>query len=995
VELEAPRVWVRLLIEVQPDGRLVVGATDDLGWNVAPLRTARPAFGWPQRDLPPSQRGEVDDLSVRWPAALVEMLSRAVDRLPAHRTGASTPPAVPILAATSPSVRLVSAVDVTERLMRTLPADPAAPSEGQPFLGDRVVALEDRGAEQPVNAFSLPLELVAVGPRGADALNNIGSPWVRSDPQLQPHIAEVTWLEEPRDVVQWLADRAIDVLVIDAADAQSLASMMTRRARRAAHTLRTVVILGQGDGGPLDAAAIQLPAGRSVLTVKGPPNDTQLAAVNSFLVALSHDLPLHDALVGARALHPAVSIDLSASPASLHDLRLSAAWGVLERELAALSGTVGPGSAQQLRQQLAVQPGTSAYDDVDELVTGVTDARTMHVDFARETLGLHPLARARRSLAVAEAATHRLQTAGPISRATDTAQPPRVVNIGVRRGDDMVAAPDADSVYVEATRSLVAGGRYDLDVQIGAPWRHSLVVDDPKDAQIQLPDEDTGTELQISLFSDDVTVVGASTQALYVPSAGPSAVMTFALVLPSGPRTTRVRLSVFHRDNLIQTLRLDVPITIEEVVHSSPILVARLEHSATRDWTNVEQLGNRALSLTLNADGVGGHRLFLKRGEITATLPVDATREHHAANEIRQILTRTIDRPSDAAATVWQLAQQGQRVYHWIRNRLDDDAADAIRALRSSVDQTIQVVRADHDQAIPWALLYDWSLPETVLGDDPPPVCFGRLDAGGPCAHGANDRAVCVLGFWGMRHRMEELLADPTVRDIPWRVAVGNPSVLVALGVEDDATEALERRLPQVVEPGAVRTLTRQDRLLDALFDPTRPGIVLVLGHNETADIFGEPTGPRIQLLTADRWLQGKGISQSEDKHGRWQPPHSIVLLLSCASAAPAVTELTSYLSALQAVKAGAIVGTECDVYSDLAVEFTLHIQAAMTGRAVPAPANHDGGDREQPQLAPVAACTFAQAMRVARHRIVIDDKDPRGFVFGAFGPAELTLFQE
>jgi hypothetical protein len=67
-----------------------------------------------------------------------------------------------------------------------------------------------------------------------------------------------------------------------------------------------------------------------------------------------------------------------------------------------------------------------------------------------------------------------------------------------------------------------------------------------------------------------------------------------------------------------------------------------------------------------------------------------------------------------------------------------------------------------------------------------------------------------------------------------------------------------------------------------------------------------------------------------------------------------------------------------------------------MTGRAAPLAADTDDGQASDDASAPVprSVQTFAQAVRFARHRIVIDKGDPRGFAFDAFGPAELTLVQ-
>jgi len=270
-----------------------------------------------------------------------------------------------------------------------------------------------------------------------------------------------------RDVLDRLAGREIDVLIVDAFDGQRLESMM-RRGTRNLPAARVLVVLGVGDGGPLDALDIQVPAARSVLTLKGPPTDVQLRAVSIFLLALSHDLPLHEALVMARTVSPAIRADLAASPESLHDLRLTSVWAALERRLAELSGAVGPGTIADLSEHVSGLP-VPTQDVGCALVTGVSEARVMmEVDFARESGGLHPPARAYRQLAEAQEAMRRLHASPAAPRAALTERPFRVVNIGLRRQGDILA-PGALSTYVEASRSLVAGGCYDLDVQIGAP----------------------------------------------------------------------------------------------------------------------------------------------------------------------------------------------------------------------------------------------------------------------------------------------------------------------------------------------------------------------------------------------------------------------------------------------------------------------------------------------------------------------------------------------
>jgi hypothetical protein len=966
------QAWLRLRTEVQPDGKLVVGVADDLGEEVRRLRAPGLAFGWSEFSLPPSNRWPSGPLSIRYPVALPGMLAGCAERLGDGR--------VPVFAAAPPA--LFSGVDVAERLLRAIPSiagTPAGPASVSPAsLGeDRWVVLQDRATPRPATPFALPLRVAAVGQRGAEALARLGGPWITPDQDLQPYIADIGWLEEPRDVLPRLAERDIDVLIVDAFGASDLGSRLRRRARRPG-TLRLVIVLGAGDGGALDAGDIRIPAARSVLTVKGPPGDGQLQAVRDFLLALSHDRPLHEALVSVRSQQ--YRADLSASPESLHDLRLASARAALERDLAELSGSVGPGTTQQLNEQVTRDLPATEQDTGRELVTGVSQARQVaaQVSFTRESLGLYPLARACRHLVSARGALHRLRAPALTLTSRDiTTEPPfRVVNMALRHRGDAVA-PGAASGYLDERRTLAAAGPYDLDVQIGAPWLNSLVADDPKTAQLHLPDDSRGHDVEVALFSDAVTVLGDRTRTLRVPTSGPSDLVTFPLVMPDAAGPAWVRLSVYHRENLLQTFRLDMLVTAAEEVRPEPVLVAHLQHSATRDWTNLDQLGARAVSITLNADSSGGHRIFVKRLDVTMTLPVDASGHRHLMDEVRKVLTDAVDQKEPTDEIVWQLARKGQELHGWIFNGSDDAGGEALRSLRGWADEAVQVIRADPKQAVPWSLVYDWSLPVALHGAPTPPVCFGRTGDGRPCGHGPDDGGVCVLGFWGIRHQLEELLGDPTRDCIPPEVAVGNPGALVALGVQDGATGTLSARLSPIVAPGAVRTLSAQESLLDSLFRADRPGIVLVLGHNETRTLFGEPEGSRISLLTSEAWLQWKAITTQGTKNGKWRPPHSVVFLLSCGSAASDVTELNGFLSALRGVKAGAIVGTECDVYSDQALDFTLHLLGAMTGRT------------GQPGVPPL---TFTSAVRFARQHLVIGKEDPRGFAFSAFGPAGLSL---
>jgi hypothetical protein len=966
MELEVPRVWLRLEFRVDADGQLSLTVTDDRGRSASADRGSQ---GWVPAVLPAV--GLPEPVVVRVPQALGSLLSDAVFRLPATRVGTTLRPAVPVFVSLPASLDLLISTAAIDQLL----------AQQVPIATDARVLIHHRTTSSPVSPFTLPLDLVASGDRGPGILETFDrSPWVQADQGVQSHLASSRDIPDVVELAEYLAEHDVDLIVLDASAAQRLSAAQPAAGRQS--VLRAVVVLAEGNGGLLDGAGAAVPWARSTFLVKGPPDAEQFTVLQQLLVALSHDLPLHDALVFLRnGMATPNRVQLFASPDSLHDLRLTSAWSAIERSLAGINGTVGQRAGEDEAHLSEAMPQADP-SLLRRVVDDVAEVRRLNLDFAFESRGLLPLASAWQRLVSAFDGARLLRNGGqngaqvPSAAAQDPQ--PRVVNLGLRRGAEVLAAPNTGSTYVDPSRSLVAGGRYELDVQIGAAWQASLVVGEPPAIDLLLPDDRRGHDLHVSVFGEKVRIEGPATRVLRLPPAGPSEVISFAVVMPVAEGPVHLRVSVYYRQNLLQTFRLDGLVAAAEQVHAEPILVAELDHSATHDWGNLDELGRRALSLTLNTDGRDGHQLYIKGLKVAATVRVDVDREDNLMKDIRQVLTESVEKTRSPQSTVWALAELGRSLFGAVFSEVDDAAAEALRTVSRSTDETLQVVRANTDRAVGWPLVYDWLLPDVMFGGPEPEVCFGRGMNGGPCGHSAADGVVCVLGFWGLRHRLEELLADPVREDMPIDVAVRNPNVLVALGVDDDATKSLAGRLSSAGTAG-VHVLGPQDSLLADLWKPDRPGIVIVLGHHETRDLVGEPQGARIELLTADRWLRGGKLIDQAQQQGRWRPPHSVVLLLSCRSAAAAPTEMTTFLKALQGARAGAVIGTECDVFSDVAVEFAT---ALLTSMFV------DGtgpGSRGR-------SASFAEAVRRARQSIVVDRRDPVGFAFDAFGPADLRL---
>src|SRR4029453_11903996 len=103
--------------------------------------------------------------------------------------------------------------------------------------------------------------------------------------------------------------------------------------------------------------------------------------------------------------------------------------------------------------------------------------------------------------------------------------------------------------------------------------------------------------------------------------------------------------------------------------------------------------------------------------------------------------------------------------------------------------ETIQVVRRHPEFAFPLAVLYDWALPASADAIDKAPVCTGATGDGTPCRCDARAAtSVCVRGFWGVRHVIEEFVREQDAQDHVSDVApaAGAPPGLCTVRKEGD-----------------------------------------------------------------------------------------------------------------------------------------------------------------------------------------------------------------
>lgn len=971
--MHVPRVWCRVVVKIRHDGALTMAVQDDTGLRVTAPQSGDTRRGWHEDWLTLS--GLPVPVRVQWPDELATALVGASERLESLRSASPYPAVVPLLVKAPRELALVHWQEGLEDLM--------GEDLGTRGLG-RWLAVGDRprtGGDVP--AFELPLRLLLIGEAGYEVQERCladGNPWV--DQQgVTTATSVTTWVESAREAAAHMQEGDVDIIVADAADASRL-KLRPKLVRPA----RLAIVLGSGDGGPTEGAALALSWCRSLLLAPGPAAPSRLQAVSEMLFGLSHDLPLHDAVTWAADLSGG-RLRLSASAESLHDLRLTSAWEAIERETTSLQGLLGAadlssvieGAApwkpavewvSRVRTLEGPSPGIPFEVLPDPEESLLPNLGNVRIGFAMEREGLLPLAGAKARLGRVRDLVRDMTAAEPTLRARGPADADRVVNLGVRRSSTAVA-PGATAVYADQRSVLAADRSYTLDVQVGSPWQHTLMKGWVEPIGLLLPDSRRGHDLTVSIFSDTFVLDGLTTLALHLPPEGASEMVSFAIRTPAQPGYAWLRVSVYHQDNLLQTFRLTAVVADDERYEERDALVAELEHSATTGWRNLDALGRRDLSVTLN-HGTWGHRVFIKHRAVTGIATLDNEALDKFAQRIRENLALLVDGAVEPADAVWELANLGRDLHVAVFAELGPQPRQALEDVRNGSDLDVQVVRTHVQTALPWPLSYDWPLPTRIVGEPRPPVCLGRLPDGQPCTHTAADEVVCVRGFWGLRHQVEEILADPEGREAAGPIDVGQGGALLALGVQDPYVAELDSEVERLLDPATIRRLGGTDRFLDEAFQPSHAGVVVVLGHYEREPVEGQPQGDRISIGTLERWLLPVDILQSAGIG--WGAPRPLVLLLACGSTAVRPRELTSFLSALHGACAGGIVGTECDIFTDLARDFTAALLGAMRGEP--------GG----------TGMNFSRAVLTARRELVLGKGDVRGLVFDAYGPAELAF---
>ncbi len=767
---------------------------------------------------------------------------------------------------------------------------------------------------------------------------------------------------------------------------------------------RLIVVLDRGRTDPSWRAIQVARPGSAVVwapLVADGSGSSFVSKLVSELVADEHVHDAHQFAAAEAASELGTTPWLVANPESNLGLGLGDVAASLRGRAEALQG-IDPGARWQAMAKHAVSPL------LRDVLLDVAPTADLVVDTAREAVEaatrrpesladagdiLRDLADRGHRLTAAESTVDKIQSAlsrvhaDPECVQEVRGRQQRVVDVTMRRDGD------SESEWIGAKTPLIAEATYLLLVQIGHPSTHSLVVGAPTplDPLLPPPLKDDGHEIELVVFGHDFDVVGAARRSVLLPLVGTSERAEFEVVAPRAAEgaslNARMRIGVFHRCNLVQSLLLTAQVADSDGAASDDGggVVVEVETSRTHRFADdIAELRPRALSLGLNASN-GTHTVWLKGPDAVddVTLPeamlddqINAFREIMAAASANGKVPRFPALPEPESPPSPQvhgylrkLAYRGQVIHDALFGKLESIGKD-LSDLLDAPDSTVQITWHEPGYAFPWSIVYDFELPDEAA--QPKPFCLGYPPDDPPapgdppmkrCDHGAEKGGFCVYGFWGVRHRLENLLPShgTPVESIERRKEAG---VHVSTRFTGGQTADLVGRLTTKL-PGAVTTPTAGQDLAALMWsDPDRPSVVVALGH-----LLLKFTEPRIELAH-DGYLNANLVTRGLKKHlSAWTQPNSLVLLMACESAAVSVATISGLVDALTQCGAAGVVGTECDVFSDLVGRFAGELTLRMWS---------DGQ-------------SLGEAIVALRRELLLEG-NPLGFAFTPFGPSELHL---
>ena len=525
---------------------------------------------------------------------------------------------------------------------------------------------------------------------------------------------------------------------------------------------------------------------------------------------------------------------------------------------------------------------------------------------------------------------------------------------------------------IPAVRPLRTKQLYQLRLDIGPVSSRSInVKPEPVRADL-LPRNASGHWIKVAVVSEQFRVSKVASW-LFLPTSGPSwhcrckplgahkckradrkKSLVVSMLSPAKAGQAELRVVLYYQTSVVQSLLVTADVVDNPRVSGENRAV--VDYNLTKRFADLSSVAPRALSVMMNDNGNGTHRLIfngakdkpvaltLSDGQMSAALKVMRTvmRAIHI-EEIGNSKTNRFDANNAKSLKGFvedlrTAAIEGARLWHSLWEDRMDEWMDneSMFVTHSNIIHIARKQKSTH--VYPWAMVYD--LPVDVGAPANNTLCklLGATEWQAfqnattfpnrcpfESSHGKN--VICPFGFWGIRYQIEQPPSLPSRRERPSVIpAEPAPLDMIAALADDLDGKLLKAHLTKLASHSAFRITECRTR------DAIRDG----LGHAELELVYFYCHGLTNKLPGDAGETPVLGIGKQEMIHppdlstwlrtvwpkDHWKTVAPLVFINGCHTTDATPQTLVNFVDTFSgSLRAAGVIGTEITLHQLVANE--------------------------------------------------------------------------
>ena len=493
-----------------------------------------------------------------------------------------------------------------------------------------------------------------------------------------------------------------------------------------------------------------------------------------------------------------------------------------------------------------------------------------------------------------------------------------------------------DGVAVPISHSLVTDREYSFCLNIGPPSALSnvLAAQPIPEAYLEPFYEEGGINLRVCLFSQQFRLANDS-QWLRLPRSGPTGTLQFSVSSPTKLGLARLRASIYHRQNLLQSILVTAQINSALQTNLEHGNVAEVEFSLSDHLQIPDDLPDRTLNILVNENPEGTHTFAVLGENVKKQFSIDRSDAEKLA---RQQLLAICSRPdkdgnpeylyrdddnsgdeSKLVSDLKELAFLGWNLYcRFSMEPLDEDFESKLEDTLKG-PSSIQIASTRSARYVyPWSVVYDKPL---LASNSVCSEALNLLRSGGPpgfldkvscpqngCANADDNTVVCPFRFWGFKHSIEQ---PPNAGEILKEISIsGQPKCVIGAHCALSGTQH-RKEIERECKLKADYSETKTD--IGTSLASTTPHVVYFYCHG------GRTLSAPWLGVGKDEHIESSDLKAWKVK---WPQTRPLVFINGCHTVDLSPDDLLDFVTAFNWTRASGVIGTEIAIPESLAREF-------------------------------------------------------------------------